>query len=126
MGPGVSLMSMDALTSAVPLITVTESAADKARTLAERDGRPDAALRVRVTAGGCSGFSYELTLEDTPATDDVIVDGPGGFRVLIDPASAPIVMGSTLEFEDSMMGGGLKMVNPQAKHECACGESFSV
>jgi len=113
-------------TATTPPIVVTEAAAAKARTLAERDGRPDAALRVRVTAGGCSGFSYELTLEDAPADDDHVVDGPGGFRVLIDPASAPIVAGSTLEFNDSMLGGGLKMVNPQVKHECACGESFSL
>jgi len=116
---------MDAATT-TPLITVTESAATKARALAERDGRPDAALRVRVTAGGCSGFSYVLSLEDAPADDDHVVEGPGGFRVLIDPASAPILTGSTLEFHDAMMGGGLKMVNPQAKHECACGESFSI
>jgi iron-sulfur cluster assembly accessory protein len=113
-------------TATTPPIVVTEAAATKARALAERDGRPGAALRVRVTAGGCSGFSYELTLEDAPADDDHVVDGPGGFRVLIDPASVPIVAGSTLEFNDSMLGGGLKMVNPQVKHECACGESFSI
>ena len=81
---------------------------------------------IRVVAGGCSGFSYALTLENEPAGDDHVVIGPGGFRVLIDPASAPIITGSTLEFDDSMLGGGLKMVNPQAKHECACGDSFSV
>ncbi|HET6715294.1 MAG TPA: iron-sulfur cluster assembly accessory protein [Actinomycetota bacterium] len=109
-----------------PLITITDAAAARARALAERDGRPQAALRIRVTAGGCSGFSYELTLDDAPAEGDHVVEGPGGFRVLIDPASAPIVSGSTLEFNDSLLGGGLKMVNPQAKHECACGESFSV
>jgi iron-sulfur cluster assembly protein len=109
-----------------PIITVTEAAASKARALAARDGQPDAALRVRVTAGGCSGFSYALSLEDDPADGDQVVLGPGGLRVLIDQASAPIVMGSTLEYQESMMGGGLKMVNPQAKHECACGESFSV
>jgi iron-sulfur cluster assembly protein len=113
-------------TATTPTIMVTEAAAAKARALAERDGRPDAALRVRVTAGGCSGFSYELSLEDTSADDDHVVEGPGGFRVLIDPASAPIVAGSTLDFDDSMMGGGLKMVNPNVTHECACGSSFSV
>ncbi|MGH2540783.1 MAG: HesB/IscA family protein [Actinomycetota bacterium] len=115
---------MDTATS--PLITITETAARKARELAERDARPDAALRVRVTAGGCSGFSYVLTLEDEPVADDHVIVGPSGFRVLIDPASAPIVIGSTLDFNDSLMGGGLKMVNPQATHECACGESFSL
>jgi iron-sulfur cluster assembly protein len=46
--------------------------------------------------------------------------------VLIDPASVPIVQGSTLEFHDAMLGGGLKMLNPQAVHECACGESFGI
>ena len=113
-------------TSTTPLIAVSEAAARKARQLAERDGRPEAALRIRVTAGGCSGFSYVLAFEDDPADDDHVIEGPGGFRVLIDPASAPIVSGSTLEFNDSLLGGGLKMVNPQAKHECACGESFGL
>jgi iron-sulfur cluster assembly accessory protein len=50
----------------------------------------------------------------------------GGVRVLVDPRSAPIVAGSTLEFNDALLGGGLKMLNPQAIHECACGESFSI
>ena len=49
-----------------------------------------------------------------------------GFRVLVDPRSAPIVKGSTLDFNDALLGGGLKMNNPQAVHECACGDSFSV
>ena len=49
-----------------------------------------------------------------------------GFRVLIDPASRLIVQGSTLDFDDALLGGGLKMRNPQAKHECACGDSFAI
>jgi iron-sulfur cluster insertion protein len=108
------------------VITVTREAASKARALAAREGRPEASLRVRVTAGGCSGFSYRLSFEDAPVTGDLVATAPDGFRVLIDPASAPIVQGSTLEFNDALLGGGLKMVNPQAVHECACGESFSV
>jgi iron-sulfur cluster assembly accessory protein len=107
-------------------ITVTEGAARKARQLAQKEGRPDAALRVRVLAGGCSGFTYELSFVDAPEPDDAVVFAPDGFRVLIDPASAPIVEGSTLEFDEALMGGGLKMLNPQAKHECACGDSFSL
>ena len=108
------------------VISVTSAAASKARELAEREGRPSALLRVRVTAGGCSGFSYRLSFEDAPAADDHVVTAPDGFRVLIDPASAPIVRGSTLEFHDALLGGGLKMLNPQAVQECACGESFSI
>ncbi len=110
---------------ATPVITVTRPAAAKARSLAEREGRPGACLRLRVVAGGCSGFSYELGFEDTPAADDRVVE-VDGFRVLVDPKSAPIVKGSTLEFHDAMLGGGLKVINPQAKHECACGDSFSI
>jgi iron-sulfur cluster assembly accessory protein len=108
------------------VITVTPGAATKARQLAAREGRPEAALRVRVTAGGCSGFSYRLSFEDAPAQDDIVATAPDGFRVLIDPASVPIVQGSTLEFHAAMLGGGLKMLNPQAVHECACGESFGI
>jgi iron-sulfur cluster insertion protein len=115
---------MDAQTADV--ITVTERAERKARQLAEKEGRPDAALRVRVLAGGCSGFTYELSFAEAPDADDAVIQAPGGFRVLIDPASQPILRGSTLDFDDALMGGGLKMLNPQAKHECACGDSFSI
>jgi iron-sulfur cluster assembly protein len=107
------------------VITVTGKAARKARSLAEREGTPEACLRVRVVAGGCSGFSYELGFEPEPADDDEVIEVEG-FRVLVDPRSAPILEGSTLDFNDAMLGGGLKMHNPQAVHECACGDSFSV
>ncbi|MFN8232033.1 MAG: iron-sulfur cluster assembly accessory protein [Actinomycetota bacterium] len=107
-------------------IAVTESAARKARSLAEREGRPDAYLRVRVRAGGCSGYTYSLSFEDAPEERDVVVRSPDGFGVLIDPASLPIVTGSTLDFDGALMGGGLRMRNPQAKSECACGDSFTL
>lgn len=107
------------------VITVTGKAAAKAHALAAKEGRPDACLRVRVVAGGCSGFSYELGFEDAAAPDDHVIEVEG-FRVLVDPKSAPIVEGSTLDFDDALLGGGLKMHNPRAIHECACGDSFSV
>ena len=111
-------------TTSEPL-SVTEAAARRIRIMAEREGRPEAALRLRVTAGGCSGFSYRLSLEDGPAEDDAVIEGHG-VRVLVDSRSAPIVRGSTLDFSDALLGGGLKVRNPNAVHECACGESFSV
>lgn len=108
------------------VIVVTDLAAANARRLAGKEGRPDALLRVRVTAGGCAGFSYKLSFEDAVAPDDLVVAASDGFRVLIDPKSAPIVRGSTLDFDTSLVGGGLRMHNPQAVHGCACGESFSI
>ena len=107
------------------VITVTDRAAGKIRELAAREQRADPVLRVRVVAGGCSGFSYELSF-DAPADDDHVIAAADGVRVLVDRRSAPIVEGSTLEFNDALLGGGLKMLNPRATHECACGDSFSV
>lgn len=108
------------------VISVTDKASRKIRQLAEREGRAEPLLRVRVVAGGCSGFSYELAFEDRPADDDHVISGTDGVRVLVDRRSAPIVEGSTLEFNDALLGGGLRMLNPRAVHECACGDSFSI
>ncbi len=107
-------------------IAVTEKAARKIRTLAAREGRTEPILRVRVTAGGCNGFSYDLSFQDAIDAGDAVIEGAEGVRVLVDPKSAPIVRGSTLDFDDALMGGGLKMLNPQVTHECACGDSFSI
>ena len=107
------------------VVALTEQAAARVRTLAEREGRPSPCIRLRVRAGGCSGFAYDLSLENGPAEDDRVVRAHG-VTLLVDPASVPIVEGSTLDFSDSLLGGGLKVRNPRAVHECACGESFSV
>jgi|SRR3990170_751301 len=108
------------------VIGITDRAARKVRQLAAKEARADPILRVRVVAGGCSGFSYELSFAEGPAEADHVVEAAEGVRVVVDPKSAPIVEGSTLDFDDALLGGGLKMLNPRATHECACGESFSL
>ncbi|MEX0989234.1 MAG: iron-sulfur cluster assembly accessory protein [Actinomycetota bacterium] len=108
-----------------PVLAVSPGAATRIAALAEKEGRDAPVLRVRVIAGGCSGFSYELGFEDAPAADDQVI-AQGVVRVLVDPASSPILAGSTLDFDDALLGGGLKIRNPQAVNECACGDSFSV
>jgi len=75
-------------------------------------------------AGGCSGFSYKLGFDDAPASDDHVISAADGVQVVVDPQSAEIVEGSTLDMDTSMLGGGLKVQNPRAINECACGESF--
>lgn len=113
-------------TTATDVIAVTAGAARKIRQLAGQEGRVEPVLRLRVIAGGCSGFSYRLTFEDAAVEGDDVVHADDGVRILVDRASAPIVRGSTLDFDAALIGGGLKVKNPQAVHECACGESFSV
>jgi iron-sulfur cluster assembly accessory protein len=108
------------------VLSVTDKAARRIAALALKEGHALPVLRVRVTAGGCSGFTYELSFADEPTGDDAVIEAADGVRVLVDPKSAPIVRGSTLEFNDALLGGGLKMINPQATHECACGDSFSI
>jgi iron-sulfur cluster assembly accessory protein len=107
-------------------ITVTDAAARKIGQLARKEGYEQALLRLRVIAGGCSGFSYELGFVGAANADDVVVHGADQIRVVIDPKSVPIVAGSTLDLDTALLGGGLKVRNPQAIHECACGESFSL
>src|SRR6266511_2574104 len=107
--------------TATQAISVTQRAAEKAIELARGEGFPEPYLRLRVTAGGCSGFSYRPEQAEGDAVFEAF-----GLKVLIDGKSLPIVAGSTLEFSDAMLGGGFKVNNPQAIHECACGESFSI
>ncbi len=107
------------------VIGITPLAAEKAISLAKREGFEEPFLRLRVLAGGCSGFSYKLSFEREQAADDNVIEAHG-LKVLVDPKSVPIVAGSTLEFSDAMLGGGFKVNNPQAVQECACGESFSI
>jgi iron-sulfur cluster assembly protein len=114
------------MATATAPITVTEPAARKIAQLATKDGRTEPILRLRVVAGGCSGFSYELGFTDTAETDDHVIQAADGVRVLVDPRSAPIVEGSTLDLDPALVGGGLKVRNPRAVHECACGDSFAI
>lgn len=118
-------MATETATSATQIVGITRRAAEKATELALREGHPEPHLRIRILAGGCSGFSYKLSFEDAAAAHDHVIEA-FGLKVLVDPRSVPILMGSVLEFSDAMLGGGFKVNNPQAVHECACGESFSI
>jgi iron-sulfur cluster assembly protein len=110
---------------ATSLLDITPRAAEKALALASRKGLEQSYLRLRVVAGGCSGFSYKLTFDRAPREGDTVLEAYG-LSVLVDQRSAPILAGCTLEFSDAMLGGGFKVENPRATHTCACGQSFSV
>ena len=105
-------------------IALTDAASAKVAELIEQEGNPDLALRVAVRPGGCSGFSYEMFFDSDVADDDVTtVFGP--VKVVVDPASASLLQGATLDFKDGLQGAGFSINNPNASRTCGCGNSFS-
>ena len=116
------MSSTDTQTS--PSITLTDTAAVKVAELLEQEGNPELALRVAVRPGGCSGFSYEMFFDSDVAADDV-VSSFGAVKVVVDPTSASLVEGATLDYKDGLQGAGFSINNPNASRTCGCGNSFS-
>ena len=85
---------------------------------------PVEGLRISVTGGGCSGMQYGLALEEAHKSDDTIVE-VGSLKIFIDPYSAPLLKGVTVDFLDGMDGSSFKFENPNASASCGCGNSFS-
>lgn len=105
------------------MVTMTERAARKVRDLAARKGRP-AVLRVKVTAGGCSGMSYEFAVGDDPSPDDAVFEAFGA-KSVVDPKADFFIGGSVVDYVESLMSSGFVVANPQAASTCSCGKSFS-
>lgn len=106
------------------MITVTESAATKVRELLDQEGE-ELALRVAVRPGGCSGFSYEMFFDGEVAADDVASEQANGVKVVVDPTSATMLTGATLDYKDGLQQTGFSIDNPNAQRSCGCGQSFS-
>ena len=106
------------------MITLTDNAAAKVKDLIEAEGEEGLALRVAVRPGGCSGFSYEMFFDTDVATDDVTVDY-SGVKVVVDPSSAQLLTGATLDYKDGLQQAGFSIDNPNAQRTCGCGQSFS-
>jgi iron-sulfur cluster assembly protein/iron-sulfur cluster insertion protein len=106
------------------VITLTESAATKVKSLMEAEGGDELALRVAVRPGGCSGFSYEMFF-DTDIAEDDRTGEYGGVKVVVDPSSASLLDGATLDYTDGLQGAGFAIDNPNAQRTCGCGSSFS-
>ena len=105
------------------MVTLTEEAQKKVSELLSQETE-DMALRVAVRPGGCSGFSYEMYFDTDKAEDDVekLFDE---VRVVVDPSSAELLVGATLDFKDGLNGAGFAIDNPNAQKTCGCGKSFS-
>lgn len=105
-------------------VTLTDGAISKVRELLVSEGDPTLALRMAVRPGGCSGFSYEMFF-DSDRSDADIVEEFEGLHVLVDRQSVDLLRGSTLDYQDGLMGAGFAINNPNVTRSCGCGDSFS-
>lgn len=105
-------------------ITLTETAAEKLAAIMQEKGiRETHSLRVFVSGGGCSGLQYGMTFDPSPRDVDLVMM-QRGLQVVIDPQSLRYMDGSTIDYVDSLMGGGFHIENPNAVASCGCGSSF--
>jgi iron-sulfur cluster assembly protein len=104
-------------------IQLTEAAVNTVRDLLEQKNVPNHGLRVFVSGGGCSGMQYGMALEEEPRPYDNVIE-TSGIRVFIDPTSMMYLTGATIDYVDSLMGGGFSIENPNAVSSCGCGHSF--
>jgi iron-sulfur cluster insertion protein len=116
---------MNAPTEMMPApLVFTDSAADKVKQLIDEEGNSDLKLRVFVTGGGCSGFQYGFTFEETSNGDDTIMEKNGVF-LLIDPMSYQYLVGAEIDYKEDLEGAQFVIRNPNATSTCGCGSSFS-
>jgi iron-sulfur cluster assembly accessory protein len=106
------------------VITLTDNASIKVKELLAQEGETGLMLRVAVRPGGCSGFSYEMFFDTEKDNEDMVAD-QGGVPVVVDPSSAQLLTGATLDYKDGLQGAGFAIDNPNAQKTCGCGQSFS-
>jgi iron-sulfur cluster assembly protein len=106
------------------IVTLTESAAEQITGLLEREGKMNAALRVFVSGGGCSGLNYGMAIDENIEEGDVVFSS-FGVKVVVDPLSINYIRGSNVDYVEDVMGGGFKIDNPNATKSCGCGSSFA-
>jgi iron-sulfur cluster assembly accessory protein len=105
------------------MITVTDKAAEKARSILNDRGIENGALRVFVVSGGCSGYQYGMAIARNREDDDIAVE-TGGVTILVDQESAPLLDGAEVDYVEDLMKSGFTIFNPNAVRSCACGSSF--
>lgn len=106
-------------------IVLTEAAAKKVRLLRTEDGNDELMLRVYVTGGGCSGFSYGFNFAEAMNDDDASVS-LGDVTMLVDALSYPYLEGATVDYIEGLEGSRFVVNNPNATTTCGCGSSFSI
>jgi iron-sulfur cluster assembly accessory protein len=104
-------------------VTLSDTAAAKAKALLDGEGRDDMHLRIAVQPGGCSGLRYQLFFDERTLDGDVLRDF-NGLKVAVDRMSVPYLQGAVIDFVDTIEKQGFTIDNPNAQGSCACGDSF--
>ena len=117
-------LQADAATPSDPLV-FTEAAAAKVADLIADEGNPELKLRVFVQGGGCSGFQYGFTFDETTNDDDMTLE-KNGVKLLIDSMSFQYLVGAEIDYKEDIQGAQFVIRNPNATTTCGCGSSFSV
>ena len=105
------------------MVTVTDKAASKAKTILAERGIENGALRVFVVGGGCSGYQYGMAIARNREDGDIAIDA-NGVTILVDEESAPLLSGAEVDYVEDLMKSGFTIFNPNAVKSCACGSSF--
>lgn len=111
--------------ASVPTVTLTAEAIAHIKRLQQENGMAGYGLRFGLQGGGCSGYSYELEFEEAPQPDDEVFEFDG-VRVFMNPLHIGYLRGTTIHYQDSLMGAGFQLDNPNVKRKCGCGSSFDV
>jgi iron-sulfur cluster insertion protein len=107
------------------MINLTDSAKQKIRDLLAEETTPNVMLRVFVQGGGCGGFQYGFTFDETQNEDDFVIEDQG-LKILVDSASGMYLQGATINYKEELMGSSFSIENPNATTTCGCGSSFSI
>lgn len=108
-----------------PGLLLTDRAAQKVRQLKEGEQNPGLKLRVYITGGGCSGFSYGFTFDEQQKEEDAVYQN-GDVHMLVDPMSYTYLVGSEVDYVEGLNGSQFVVRNPNATTTCGCGSSFSI
>jgi iron-sulfur cluster insertion protein len=109
----------------ISALNFTDSAASKVKELIDDEGNDSLMLRVFISGGGCSGFQYGFTFDETSGEGDTVIER-GGVKLLVDPMSIQYLSGSEIDYSEGIEGAQFVIRNPNAKTTCGCGSSFSV
>ena len=105
-------------------VGMTEKAVEKLKQFMTDHKMEGRGLRIDVIPGGCSGYQYAFELEEQASENDEVFEA-GGVRIFVDKESVTILHGARIDYVDTFQGAGFKVVNPNVKSSCACGQSFS-